>query len=137
MKKSTLFALWGGMFILCAGLGFIPEPEGTVATVLRLVSVGAFVPPLVLLYRAQRRRDKVTLKLIGSLSALSLSLTLLLILLNFLSAAGPEWMGKLLHAVLVIISSPMIASGNWALSLFLWACLLMTSLRGLLRCRNA
>lgn len=24
MSKKLLFALWGGLFILCAGLGFIP-----------------------------------------------------------------------------------------------------------------
>jgi len=34
-----------------------------------------------------------------------------------------------LHIMLVIVSSPMVCSGNWALSLFLWACLLVASLR--------
>ena len=31
MTKRTLFALWGGLFLLCAGLGFLPEPEGFAA----------------------------------------------------------------------------------------------------------
>ena len=30
-------------------------------------------------------------------------------------------------AVLIVVSSPMVCSGYWALSLFLWACLLMVS----------
>jgi len=136
MKRSVLYPLWGGMFILCAGLGFIPEPAGVLASALQVLAVMCFVPPLILLYRAQRQRDRVTLKLIGSLSALSLCLSLLLILLNILSAAWPEWLGLVLHGVLVIVSSPMICSGSWALSLFLWACLLMTALRGLLRCKK-
>ena len=36
MKKKSLFALWGGLFLLCAGLGFIPEPAGAVRWVLSL-----------------------------------------------------------------------------------------------------
>ena len=30
---------------------------------------------------------------------------------------------------LVVVSTPMVASGYWVLSLFLWACLLMVSLK--------
>ena len=37
-------------------------------------------------------------------------------------------LGLVLHYVLTIVSSPMICSGHWAMSLFLWACLLMVSL---------
>ena len=33
----------------------------------------------------------------------------------------------LLFAVLIVVSSPMVCSGYWALSLFLWACLLIVS----------
>ena len=34
--------------------------------------------------------------------------------------------GKM-FGVLIVVSSPMVCSGYWALSLFLWACLLMVS----------
>ena len=40
-------------------------------------------------------------------------------------------LGNLLHIVLTIVSAPMMASGSWILSLFLWACLLMASLKKL------
>ena len=127
MKKSHLYALWGGMFILCAGLGFIPEPEGGVKIALLLVSLCFFLPPALLLYRARNTQDLQTLRLIRDLSGLSLLVTLALLILNFLTAASGAFLGMLLHYVLVIVSSPMICSGYWALSLFLWACLLTVS----------
>ena len=58
---------------------------------------------------------------------LSLGLTLLALVLNVLSAMGTVTMGNVLFAVLIVVSSPMVCSGYWALSLFLWACLLMVS----------
>lgn len=128
MKRSVLFALWGGLFILCAGLGFIPEPEGAARTVLTLLSLVCFVPPAWLLYKAGKEKDAHTLKLVRNLTALSLGLTLVLLIGNFLSALSSEVLGSVLYYVLVIVSSPMICSGYWALSLFLWACLLMVSI---------
>ena len=70
-----------------------------------------------------------TVKLIRNLSALSLSLTVVLLAVNFLTALRSETLGNAVHTVLVIVSSPMVCSGHWAMSLFLWACLLMVSLR--------
>ena len=124
MNKKLLYTLWGGLFILCAGLGFIPEPEGTLQFILTAASVLFFLPPAMLLHRA----DAADAKLIRNLSSLSLGLTLVLLVLNFLTALRSEFLGQVLHYNLVIVSSPMICSGHWALSLFLWACLLMASL---------
>ncbi len=131
MKQTHLFALWGGLFILCAGLGFIPEPAGALALVLRLVSLAFFVCPAVLLWQAAKIRDFHTLQLLRNLSLASLGLTLALLIANLAAAAGSEWLGTALHYMLVIVSAPMIASGHWALSLFLWACLLTASLKEL------
>ena len=128
MKKKVLYALWGGMFILCAALGFIPEPAGAVRGLLLVLSLLFFLPPVLLICQAGREKDGAALKLIRNLSALSLGLTLVLMVLNILCAAGSEVLGSILNSVLVIVSSPMICSGQWALSLFLWACLLMGSL---------
>ena len=127
MKKQVLFGLWAGLFIVCAGLGFIPEPEGGVRTVLTLSAIFAFVPPAVLIWQACKSGDKNTLSLIRSLSAASLGLTSLLLILNFLSVAWSEAVGNFLYQVLIIVSSPLVCSRHWALSLFLWACLLITS----------
>ena len=131
MTQKNLFALWGCLFILCAGLGFIPEPEGALAVFLTALSLTSFLPPALLLYRAAKERDLPALKLIRNLSALSLVVTLAVLLLNFACAMGSEFWGTVLYYVLDIVSSPMVCSGHWAMSLFLWACLLMVSLREL------
>ena len=123
MKKSTLFTLWAVLFVLCAALGFVPAPEGALRAVLTAVSLLFFLPPALLLKNAGRE----TAALIRNLSFGSLLLTSLLLMANFLGAFGPEWLGDLLHGLLTVISSPMVCSGYWALSLFLWACLLMVS----------
>jgi len=128
MNKKLLCTLWAGLFILCAGLGFIPEPEGTLRFVLTVFSLLFFLPPALLLRTSGKKQDFGTVKLIRNLSALSLGLTLILLILNFLTAFSSETLGQVLHYVLIIVTSPMICSGHWALSLFLWACLLMASL---------
>ena len=129
MKQKVLFVLWGGLFGLCAGLGFVPEPTGVLGWLLTGLSVVFFLPPAVLLYRAKREGDTHTRLLIRNLSLGSLGLTLVLLVANFLGAFGSEFLGSVLYCLLVILSSPMICSGYWALSLFGWACLLAASMK--------
>lgn len=131
MKKSILYPIWGGMFILCAGLGFIPAPEGSLAMLATAVSVCFFVPPGLLLYIAAKQGQRDEIKLIRNLSLVSLILTLVLLVANFSLALRSETLGTFLHYALTIVSAPMVASGHWGMSLFLWACLLMASVREL------
>lgn len=127
MKKSSLLALWGILYIICAGLGFIPEPEGGVRVLLLMISLVFFVPPAIVLYDAIRCGDQKTVRLIRLLSAASLGITLLLIILSILTAASGEAVGSVLNVLLVVLSAPMFCSNYWALSLFLWAALLTAS----------
>ena len=129
MKYRFLYALWGALFILCAGLGFIPEPAGALKVLLTGVSLLFFLPPAVLVWQSRREKNRAVLALVRNLSIASLSLSALLIIANFLTAFRSELLGNILHGVLVVVSSPMICSGHWALSLFLWACLLIGSLK--------
>ena len=129
MKKSSLMAVWGIFYIICAGLGFIPEPEGAVRVFLMVISVLFFVPPAILLYDAFSAGDKKTIRLIRRLSGLSLSVTLALLIANFLAALGSPGLGGFLHVLLVLGSAPMLCSNYWVLSLFLWAVLLVASLQ--------
>lgn len=129
MTKKAYYILWAGLFILCAGLGFIPEPAGFLRFFLTALSILFFLPPAMLVYFAGKQGDKLTLKLIRNLSATSLGLTLGLLIANFMSLMAPEALGNVLYGVLVIVSSPMVCSGYWVLSLFLWACLLMACLK--------
>ena len=129
MKNRILYILWGALFILCAALGFIPEPAGAGRLLLTLASLLFFLPPAMLIRSARKTGSRSQLALMRNLSALSLGLTAVLLILNFLTAFRSETLGNILHAVLVIVSSPMICSGHWALSLFLWASLLIASLK--------
>ena len=67
--------------------------------------------------------------LVRNLCALSLGLTLLLLIVNFMTALSSEFLGTVVYGILTVVSAPMICSGYWVLSLFLWACLLMVSLK--------
>ena len=129
MKSQFLYALWGALFILCAGLGFIPEPAGVLRVLLTGLSILFFLPPAVLVWRGRREKDRMALSLVRNLSIASLSLSVLLIIANFLTVFRSELLGDILHGVLVVVSSPMICSGHWAMSLFFWACLLISSAR--------
>ena len=125
MNKKMLFVLWGVLFVLCAGLGFVPELQGFLKGLMTALSILFFLPPAWLLYKG----DRETVLLIRNLSALSLGVTLVTLILNFVLAVSSEFLGTVLHYVLVVVSAPMICSGYWVLSLFLWACLLMASLK--------
>ena len=131
MNKTTWFALWGGLFILCAGLGFVPEPSGLLGWAFTGLSLLFFLPPAMLYLDAVQTKDRATLKLLRNLAALSLAVTVALLIGNFLSLAASEALGNLLYTLLVIASAPMVCSGYWLLSLFLWACLLISSMKAL------
>ena len=118
MNRKTLFALWGGLYALCAGLGFIPAPAGVLKALLAVLAVAFFVPPLMIVYGKSNRHD---LLLVRNLAAWWLVLTTALLVINFMSATAPVHLGDLLYAVLVIVSSPMICGQYWVLSLFGWA----------------
>ena len=125
MNRKTLFALWGGLYALCAALGFIPAPAGFLKVLLVVLAAGFFVPPLMIVYGTT---DRHTLQLVRNLSAWWLVLTTALLIINFMSATAPEHLGNLLHAVLVIVSSPMICGQYWVLGLFGWAFLMFAAM---------
>lgn len=127
MSNRTWYFLWSFLFILCALLGFIPEPVGFLKALCVFLSLLFFAPGFALLFQAQKNRDKHTLLLIRNLCLISLGLTLLFLVLNLLSAGTSEITGDLLYGFLVVLSAPMVCSQYWVISLFLWGCLLMTS----------
>ena len=136
MKKSYLFALWGGLFVLCAALGFIPSPGAALKILLTLLSVAFFIPGALLLRYAALNKDRNTATLVRNLAAASLVLTLVLLIGNFFSVLGSARLGSILHTLLIIVSSPMICSQYWVLSLFLWACLMIWAMQILRQKKN-
>lgn len=125
MKNRSLFIAWAFLFILCAIGGFIPVTKTAVRILLTGLSLLFFLPPALILRRGSREERQ----LVRNLSALSLVLTLVLLIANFLTAFRSEALGNALHALLTVVGCPIITSGHWALSLFLWACLLVSSLK--------
>lgn len=128
MDKKTLYIAWGALYIICTVLGFIPNATGFLYYLMIAFSIVFFIPPFLLLYLSIKNRDDGTRKTLIALSALSLGSTVLMFLLNVLSAGAGEVAGEMAYGLLVLVSSPMICSQFWIMSLFLWACLLMGSI---------
>ena len=120
MKEKITWGLWAFFYILCAGLGFAAPQEGFAGGMMTALSLLFFVPGVLLLYWGCRKPVRIV-------AGLSLGLTFLVLLANFASLGLSEGMGNFLYGVLILVSSPMVCSGYWVLSLFLWACLLMGS----------
>lgn len=124
MKNRHLFAAWGVLYILCAGLGFIPEQTGFVKFLLVTCALLFFVPGFLLLYRGIAAGDRTLVCWIRDLALVSLVLTTALLIANIASAIGSVLLGNILFALLVLVSAPMLCGQYWVMSLFLWACLL-------------
>lgn len=129
MKNTVLYTAWCVLYCLCAALGFLPERSGAVQALLTVLSLLFFVPPGLLVFRAGREQNKKILSLVRTVSITSLGLTLTALIFNIIFAAKSTAVGNFLHGLLILVSAPMLSMGYWALSLFLWACLLMATLR--------
>lgn len=131
MKKALLKALWIGMYILCCVLGFLNTDDSFSLALMAVMGLLFFVPPVWLLVLARLEGDEPLLRLLRRVSAGALGATTVLLVANFLSVlASTETVGTLLHILLALVSVPMLCSGSWVLSLFLWACLLFASRSG-------
>ena len=127
MKNQTLYILWGCGYILCAGLGFIPNPTGVAYGALFCLGLLFFVPPFILLYRAIRAKDQKLLRLLRGISMGSLIATFCAIIFNIASYSATAFMGDAMHALLVMVSVPMVCSQVWVVSMFCWACIMYTA----------
>lgn len=126
--KSILKAMWAGMFLLCALMGFVPPQTGANKWLLLIFGVLFFLPPALLVYHSVRTHDEKQLRLVRNLSLISLSATLLLLVINLFSIFLSQAMGNMLHYLLTIVSTPMICCQYGIVSLFLWATLLWSCL---------
>ncbi len=120
MKEKIAYILWGVLFVICAGLGFVRDAAGAGKVLLTLSSLIFFIPGTLLLYWGQRKPVRI-------ISLCSLGITLVLLVANFFSVLASQTVGDVLYALLVVVSSPMVCSQYWVMSMFLWACLLMAT----------
>ena len=130
MKKWILYGFWVVEFILCAILGFIHNASAVGKVFQTILSLLFFVPPAILLVDAIRKKERGELLRLIIISAVSLALTMVLLVANVLSVGATKAVGDALYGILIVVSSPMVCSRYWLLSLFLWACLLMGALYG-------
>ena len=129
MKNTKhLWIIWAAAYVICTVCAFFPVAPGALSGLFVLLSLGFFVPPAFLIYKAVEHKWPKILRVIRNLSIISLSLTLVTILLNFLSFQASEAWGLVLYWLLILVSTPMICSQVWVIGLFGWAMLLFTSL---------
>jgi hypothetical protein len=129
MKKvKKLWIIWAAAYLICTVCGFFPVASGALTGLFVLLSLGFFLPPAFLIYEAVQNKRPKTLRIIRNLSLISLGLTLVTILLNFLSFQASEAWGLVLYWLLILVSTPMICSQVWVIGLFGWAMLLFTCL---------
>ena len=126
-RKGKLALAWGSLYVICTAFGFIETQNGLLQAIFALFSIGFFLPPGILLYDAVSVKDKTTVLCIRYISITSLVLTVLTFVGNLLTLPASEAVGNRMYALLVILSTPMVSSQLWVMSLFLWACLLMGS----------
>ncbi len=126
-RKGKLALSWGALYIICTIFGFIRTENGLLQAIFALFSIGFFLPPGILLYEAIEGKDQKTIRTVRYLSIASLSLTVLTLIGNVLTLPSSEAVGDRMFGLLIVVSTPMISSQAWAISLFLWACLLFGS----------
>ncbi len=128
-KTKKLWIIWAAAYALCTVCAFFPIAPGALSGLFLLLSLGFFVPPAFLIFEAVQKKTPKTLRIIRNLSLISLGLTLVTILLNFVSIQVSDTWGLVLYWILILVSTPMICSQVWVVGLFGWACLLMVCLK--------
>ena len=127
MKRPILYCFWAFFFVVCGILGNVEDPQGFRATAMTLLSIGFFVPPTLLLIDGWKKDDKKMLCAIRWISIASLVLTLGLLIANIGVVGASEQTGNVMYQILIYVSVPMVCSRFYALSIFLWACLLFAT----------
>ena len=127
MKYKYLYLIWVGMYVLCAVFGFLPDPTGILYWLLFFLSLLFFVPPVWILVEAIRQGNRKQVKAILVLSVIWLSLTLVLLVVNFLTVGATQAVGTAMYYLLTALASPMICSQVWVVPMFLFGCLLTAS----------
>lgn len=133
MKKPILYMLWVSLYIICVGLGTVTQRSAAIHVFFFILSLLFFVPGIVLLVHGYRHNDTKVLKTVRFVSLASLVLTLCLIVLNILLVRADDSTGQLLNQLLIFVSAPMFCAYWRGVSLFLWACLFVSSFPRLLR----
>jgi hypothetical protein len=129
MKDKQLYLYWLYLFIICAALGFIQDRNPIGVALLTIVGIAFFAPPAVLVYRDIHAGTRKHLGRIAILSLCSLVATMVLFIVYWLTltVSASDIAANIAYAALTILSVPMMCVAFPAVSMFLWACLLIVS----------
>ena len=136
MKKTAVYIVWAVLYCACVGFSFVKDPTAGEKVFLVAMSILFFVPPFYLAFQARKEESRKTLLALRLVSIGVLSLSLILLVLNFLSVYFSAKAGLVLYVLLVMCSVPMVCVQHWFLGLFLWACLLMLTLQKKCPCQK-
>lgn len=128
VKKSYVYAVWGVLYAICVGLSFVAPENAFEKTLLVLTGLIFFLPPAYLLWRAKKENCRKTFLILRLISGGVLVLSTVLLMLNFLSVYWSARAGLVVYVLLAMFAPPIVCVQSWALSLFLWACVLMITL---------
>jgi energy-converting hydrogenase Eha subunit E len=123
-KQAKFYGAWIAMYTICLVFGFLPPKNDLMLVVEIGLSLGFFIPPALLLRYAIATGRKNTVRYLRNISLASLGVTLVFLVLNFLSVYFTTDVGTALYYLLIFVSVPMVCAQQWFLSLFGWPCLL-------------
>lgn len=127
MKEKIFYCIWAVLYIICAGLGFITDRDLITILILELFSLAFFVPGILLLHYGLTTGKKGVLLRVRLVSLVSLVLTVSMIVVNIVTVLSGEEVGQVANDLLILVSAPMFCSFVQGISLFLWACLFVSS----------
>ena len=127
MKEKVLYIFWLCFYILCVGLGTVTGRSAGLNIAFTVLSLLFFLPGILLLWEGVRTDNQKMLLRVRLVSGISLILTVSLIVLNILTVTAGAAVGKVLNDLLILVSAPMFCCYWRGLSLFLWACLFVSS----------
>ena len=127
MKERILYFIWLCLYIICVGMGTIAQRDAVMHVILMILALLFFVPAIILLYDGLTTANKKMLLRIRIVSICSLVLTLSMIILNIVAVKAGEDVGLVLNDLLILFSAPMFCTYWRGLSIFLWACVFVSS----------
>lgn len=135
-KVGILYGIWAVMYVAAVLLSLLDNVQGGGLVLLNIYAFLFFIPGGILAYWAIREKCRIQLRVLRIISGVSLILTVVLLVVSFLCSQVSGWLALILNSLLILLSAPLMIAPFWAASLFLWACLLMVTLPGVILPRN-
>ena len=136
MRKRMLYVVWAVLYCACVGFSFVAAPNRVAQVFLNALSIGFFVPPYVLVFRARKEKNAKAIKILRLVCIGVLVLAMILLALNIVSVKFSPRTGLVMYILLAMFAPPLACAQQWALGLFLWACLLMLTLQKQCPCQK-